>query len=360
LIVVGTGHEYPAGDLVYGHVVGLADSRPDPLGHEAVAGDLEGFQPVGRGERHVDEAALAVDRDPVGGAAQGPYRADLLRTAGGDAEQDHRVAFGVRHVEQAVRGRANVGRADADRGRAERTAIRCVRLDLAAPYPDDHDRRAIECGGDTAGLHGRGLDGDLPAAAHQGHRVRVLIAHEGHRAHRGRVVRLVADVGVRDYLAARQGDLEQLVDLLRGNEDRARGSGELQVPRPAGQSHDQADPPGRDVHQRHPVGPVQADRDDAVGVVHRQPLGGTRHRHHRAGRPPRQRRRSSRFWHVGPHRSGSRRGTGSTEVTSSAASGGYGYDQHDRYHPAEYAHSEERRHWPREPPLPRQDVRNRS
>ena len=71
-----------------------------------------------------------------------------------------------------------MGRADANRGDAQRAAVGCVGLDPAAPDPDHDDGRPVAGSGDTAGLPGRGLDRDLPAAADQGHRVRVLVAHE--------------------------------------------------------------------------------------------------------------------------------------------------------------------------------------
>jgi hypothetical protein len=237
----------------------------------------------------------------------------------GNPERDQCVAFGIRDVEQAVRGRAHVRRADADRGRAQRPAVWRVGLDPAAPHPDDNDGRPVAGGGHTAGLQGRGLDGDLLPAAHQGHRVRVLVAHEDHRAGRGRVVRLVTYMSVRHHLAARQGELDQLVGLLRGDEDWAGGSCELQVPRRARQPYYLADPSGRDVHQRHRVWPAQADREDAPRIVRRQPFGGAGHRHHRASRCLRQRWRPSRFRHIGPSRNGTpcRNGTPSRPGTPS-------------------------------------------
>jgi hypothetical protein len=93
-----------------------------------------------------------------------------VRPARGDPEGDHRVAFGIRHVEQAVRGRAHVGRADAYRGRTQRAAVRGVRLDPPAPHPDDHDGRPVAGGGDAARLQGRGLDRDLLAGGPFGKR----------------------------------------------------------------------------------------------------------------------------------------------------------------------------------------------
>jgi len=218
-----------------------------------------------------------------------------------------------------------MGGADADRGRTQRAAVRCVRLDPAAADPDDHDGRPVAGGGDTARLQGRRLDGDLLAVAHQGHRVGVLVAHEDHRARCGRVVGLVADMSVRHHLAARQRELEQLVDLLRGDKDWAGGSGELQVPGRTRQPYYPADPPGGDVHQRHRVWPAQADREDTVRIVHGQPFGGSGHGHHGARRPFGQWRRFSRFRHIGPHRNGTMRGPGRASRTGDAgrpASGG--------------------------------------
>jgi hypothetical protein len=101
-----------------------------------------------------------------------------------------------------------VRRADPDRRGAQWPAAWRVRLDPAAAYPHDHDGGAVASGGDAAGLERRGLHGDLPAAADQGHGIRVLVAHEDHGAGGRRVVRLTADLGVRHHLAARQGDLE--------------------------------------------------------------------------------------------------------------------------------------------------------
>ena len=225
-------------------------------------------------------------------------------------------------------------RADADRGRPQRPAVGRVRLDPAAPHAHDHDGRAVAGGGDPAGLEGGGLDGDLAAPAHQRHRAGVLVAHEDHRAGRGRVMRLAPDAGIRHHLAARQRDLEQPADLLRWDENRAGGPGELQVPRRARQPHDHADPPGRDVDKRYPVGPAQPDREDAVAIVHRQALGSPGHRHHGASGRPRQRGRPGRFRHVGARRSG---GTGGR------APGGRGREQQNRHYPPEHAHAEDRR-----------------
>jgi hypothetical protein len=135
-------------------------------------------------------------------------RADMVGPGRGDPEGDHGVAFGIRHVEQPAGSGTDVRRANADRGGAQWPAGRRVRLDPAAAYPHDYDGGAVAGGGDAAGLERRGLHGDLPAAADQGHRVRVLVAHEDHGTGGRRVVWLTADLGVRHHPAARQGDLE--------------------------------------------------------------------------------------------------------------------------------------------------------